>query len=110
MRAVFALLTAATVAIASLAAQPAPSGGAAIYEKLVRSTVWIVSKHGSNTFTGSGSLIDRRRMLVLTNYHVVGDSDQAKIVFPIFRDNKIVAERDVYRQRVNSEGISARVL
>ena len=45
----------------------------ALLPRLLKSTVWVHSNRGSSLATGSGSLIDRRRQLILTNYHVVGD-------------------------------------
>jgi len=89
---------------------PPADVGEAVYSRLVRSTVWIQSNRGTSLATGSGSLIDRRRRLVLTNYHVVGDGDRVTVVFPIFRDGKLVAERDVYQRRLREEGIRGRVV
>src|SRR5207244_11343288 len=64
----------------------------------------------SATATGSGSLIDRRRRLILTNYHVVADNDRATVMFPEYRDGKRIAERDYYLRRVSDHGIHGRVL
>lgn len=95
----------------AVAAQAPPADvGEAVYSRLVRSTVWIQSNRGTSLATGSGALIDRRRRLVLTNYHVVGDGDRVTVVFPIFRDGKLVAERDVYQRRLRDEGIRGRVV
>ncbi len=91
-------------------AQPAPDAGTQVYSKVVRSTVWIHSRHGQAQATGSGSLIDRRRSLVLTNYHVVGDEDRATVVFPAYRDGKLVAERSEYQRRLGEIGIKGRVV
>jgi Trypsin-like peptidase domain/TPM domain len=91
-------------------AQPAPDPGTQVYDKVVRSTVWIHSRHGQAQVSGSGTLIDRRRSLVLTNYHVVGDEDLAKVVFPAYRDGKLVAERSEYQRRLGEIGIKGRVV
>src|SRR4051812_7903234 len=95
----------ALAALTALAAAgPAPGqatpveGGVKVYQHVLKSTVWIISQHREGTASGSGSLIDRRRQLVLTNYHVVGDIDRATVLFPDYRDGKLVAERDYYRQ------------
>ena len=37
-------------------AQPAPDTGTQVYSKVVRSTVWIHSRHGQSQASGSGSL------------------------------------------------------
>ncbi len=93
-----------------LAIQPAPDPGAQLYSKVVRSTVWIHSKHDQGMATGSGSLIDRRRLLVLTNYHVVGENDHATVVFPGYREGKLVAERGDYNRQLPKIEIKGRVI
>src|SRR5947209_8579687 len=70
-----------------------------IYQRLLKSTVWVVvprSKDPSTNrmlvATGSGSLVDRARRLVLTNYHVVGkDSETVLVTFPVHQNGKIAA-------------------
>src|SRR5438270_9043852 len=90
--------------------QPTPTdGGVKVYQSVLKSTVWIVSHRPEGTVSGSGSLIDRRRQLVLTNYHVVGDVNQVHVLFPAFRGGQVIAERDYYRQRVREQGILGRV-
>src|SRR5438128_12393987 len=76
-----------------------------IYQRLLKSTVWVVvpksrdiTTHRLVLTTGSGSLIDRARRLVLTNYHVVRsivgkDHEKVIVAFPVFRNGKSVAER-----------------
>jgi S1-C subfamily serine protease len=62
--------------------------------------------------TGSGSLIDAQKRLVLTNFHVVGEKADAIVMFPIF-DNKgnLVPEREKYFDMLKSNGgIPAKVL
>jgi hypothetical protein len=85
--------------------------GAQVYQKVLRSVVWIHSKRGEGRLaTGSGSLIDRKQRLVLTNFHVVGDNPRATVFFPAYKDDKVIAERDYYVDRVRSLGIRARVV
>jgi S1-C subfamily serine protease len=91
-------------------AQPSPDPGTQVYAKVVRSTVWIHSRHGQYQASGSGSLIDRRRLLVLTNYHVVGEDDRATVVFPQYRDGRLVAERSEYQRRFSDISIKGRVV
>ena len=69
-----------------------------IYQRLLKSTVWVVvpksrdiTTHRLALTTGSGSLIDRARKLVLTNYHVVRsivgkDHEKVIVAFPVFRN------------------------
>src|SRR4051794_35777522 len=85
-------------------------GGIQVYQHVLKSTIWIISQHRDGTATGSGSLIDRRRQLVLTNYHVVGDIDRATVLFPAYRDGKVIAERDYYSRNARTLGIRGRVV
>jgi S1-C subfamily serine protease len=89
-----------------------------VYQRLLKSTVWIVvPKSRDNTTnrlvvtTGSGSLVDRARRLVLTNYHVVRhvvgkDSEKVIVAFPVFQNGKsvAVAERSFYLNLINTSG------
>ena len=80
--------------------------GSTVYRKVLKSVVWIHSSRGGGKLaTGSGSLIDRKHRLVLTNYHVVGDNDRATVIFPIFQKDKLVAEREFYLERIRRDGI-----
>jgi S1-C subfamily serine protease len=90
--------------------KPEKGEGAKVYKKAVPSVVWIHSKRDAGLATGSGSLIDKDRRLVLTNYHVVLDNPAAKVFFPHFRDGQPVAEKDYYRDRAKRLAIDARVL
>jgi hypothetical protein len=76
-----------------------------VYQSVLKSIVWIHSpRDGGKVATGTGTLIDKPRRLVLTNYHVVGNNDRVTVLFPTYRDKKLVAERDFYRERLKREG------
>src|SRR5262245_51348055 len=101
-------LTTAPFAVAQTKADPAPApqpgdAGANVYKQVVRSTAWVHSDRGGGKLaTGSGSLIDKGRRLILTNYHVVGDVKRATVFFPDFgSDKKVIPERSHYTERAN---------
>jgi S1-C subfamily serine protease len=105
------LATLTALAAAGPARAQAVESGVKVYQDTLKSTVWVVSNRGQGRVaTGSGALIDRRRQLVLTNYHVVGDVDRATVYFPDFRGGKLVAERDYYRERARELGIRGHVV
>jgi len=92
-----------------------------IYQRLLKSTVWVVVPRSRDSATnrvqvatGSGSLVDRARRLVLTNYHVVGrDSEHVLVTFPVHQDGKTaaVAERAFYQNMIrNGRGIRGKVI
>lgn len=124
MRSLFALCAAGALLSVAPAAQPKPDSkaepvttpppldaGASVYQKVVRSTVWIRSdRGGGRSATGSGSLIDKGRRLVLTNYHVVGDVKTATVYFPVFSGTKTVPEKRYYTERAAKLGIAGEVV
>ena len=95
--------------VASIRADP-DDAGVRVYRNTLKSTVWVQSNRGSSLATGTGSLIDRRRQLILTNYHVVGDIDRATVFFPAYRDGRPVAEKSYYTQCARELGIRGKVV
>jgi hypothetical protein len=92
--------------------EPPLDVGSRVYQQVLPSTVWIHSDRGQGRLaTGSGTLIDRGRRLVLTNYHVVGDVPKVKVFFPAFDPNKkVIPEREYYLDRANRIAIPGQVI
>ena len=76
-----------------------PVGGAKVYKTAVPSVVWVHSTRTNGLATGSGSLIDRERRLILTNFHVVEENPRVTVYFPVFRDGLPIPEKLYYSQR-----------
>src|SRR4051794_20612683 len=73
--------------------------GTRVYQTVVKSTAWILVPRDSRKVSlGTGTLVDRKRHLILTNYHVVRDSKDAYALFPIYQKGKLVVEREVYEK------------
>jgi serine protease Do len=89
--------------------------GEKVYQQALRSTVWIVAPvGGGRVTTGTGSVIDVKQKLILTNYHVVRDRPEVMVLFPIFdrgRDKKpeLVVEKERYREVLPVAGVRGRV-
>jgi S1-C subfamily serine protease len=81
---------------ADRAAADEPSGKD-IYHRLLRATTVVITRKGDAVGQGTGWLVDRANKLIVTNQHVVGDSRSVQIIFPAYRDGKLVAERSYYR-------------
>src|SRR5262249_12422520 len=71
--------------------------GTKVYKQALKSTVWIVVPSSEDTAkgliridTGTGSVVNLAHGIVLTNYHVVGSSEKATVVFPIIDKGKLV--------------------
>ena len=74
-----------------------------IYNQAIRSVVWIHAGDGR----GSGVLIDKRRQLIVTNQHVVGNAKWVDVFFP-WRDpnGHLNKQQDFYEkneQRLKAE-------
>ena len=96
---------------AAQAPDPPKEAGVEVYRKVVRSTVWIHSDRGSGKLaTGSGSLVDKGRRLILTNYHVVAEIKRATVFFPVFDGNTPNPNKNYYRQNAGRLGIPGDVI
>lgn len=84
--------------------------GSQVYKKVIRSVVWVHSTRDRGLATGSGTLIDKDKRLILTNYHVVEDNPKARVFFPDFRDDQPIAEKKHYTDRASRIAIPGRVI
>lgn len=76
---------------------PAGSGSGDIYQYVLKSTAWILNlMPGGKVAGGTGSVVDANERLILTNFHVVANSQDLVVFFPMYENGKIVAERDRY--------------
>ncbi len=78
-----------------------------IYGKVLHSSVWI-RRVGKNT--GSGVLVDAKRQWIITNYHVVEESDTVLVYFPEVSKGRVIAEEDYYRQNTAKLAKQGRVI
>jgi hypothetical protein len=105
---------ASTLLVAALAgacARADVGDGSQVYQGVLKSIAWIQSPRGQGKLaTGTGSLVDKQKRLVLTNYHVVGDGDRVTVMFPIHERGKLIAEREQYLSRIRAEGIRGEVV
>jgi tetratricopeptide (TPR) repeat protein len=75
-----------------------------IYDRTVRATTLVLVADG----TGSGWIVDHKRRLMVTNYHVVGDADTVRVIFPVRQGGKVIVERRYYLE--NAKPVLGRVL
>jgi len=76
----------------------APRNNASQYGNIVRSATWIRTESGS----GSGTLVHFDERLVLTNYHVVGNSQFVKVNFAEFDGNRVISDIDHYTSKART--------
>ena len=108
MRTMLTLLGALLLLTSAPAQEPA--AGIKVYKDSVGSVVWIQSTRSKGLASGSGTLIDVERKLVLTNFHVVEDNPKATILFAEFKDGRPIAERKYYIDRAKRLGIAGKVV
>jgi hypothetical protein len=68
-----------------------------IYHRLLRATTVVIVRKDDSISQGTGWLVDHANRLLVTNQHVVGDGRTVQILFPAYRDGKLVAERSYYK-------------
>jgi S1-C subfamily serine protease len=96
-------------------AQAADVDGGKIYQQTLPSTVWVVvpeekTANSLKVSSGTGSLIDVKHKLVLTNYHVVQNKSDVFVLFPIIQKNgKVVTEKDTYKKLFEGARIPGKV-
>jgi S1-C subfamily serine protease len=110
----FALILFVSVLVLSSGRSPAQVEGDKqdnTFKKALRSTVWIVVRASGadadgkvSVNTGTGCLIDVRKKLVLTNYHVVRDFERFVVYFPIIQNGKVALDRSLYKDLVLRKG------
>jgi S1-C subfamily serine protease len=93
----------------AIAADKVPLTGKEIYQRTLKSTVWIahvveIGEGRAALATGSGSLIDVPQRLILTNFRVVGDKKEVRVFFPQFDKGKLIAAKDFYLRQLRDEG------
>lgn len=77
-------------------------GGEDVYPYVLKSAVFILAlmKDGESIATGSGSLIDKKNRLVLTNHHVAGDALESICFFPTYdKEGKLIVEKARFIER-----------
>lgn len=96
---------------AALTASPAAFDDVRVYERALKSTVWIVGDVAGGRKIGTGSLISFRQKLVLTNYHVVDGVAGVTVYFADFdKENKPIQETEHYDKNSSRLGIRGRVI
>jgi HEAT repeat protein/S1-C subfamily serine protease len=86
---------------------PRVADGQKIYQRLLKSTVLVITPIAGGYSKGSGSLIDVKNRIVVTNHHVVAGGvgkaqRQTYMFFPIYQDGKLLADFSVFQQKTQN--------
>lgn len=88
--------------------------GEELYKRAINSCVFIVANDSrtGDVWSGSGTLVDAKKRLVLTNYHVVGKLQYVYVMFPMFdRRGEMLTDRAEYKKIIeDGKAIKAKVL
>src|SRR5262245_18537053 len=104
------------IAVSALALPALAAAEDSVYKKGLKSTVWVVQPLTRDwgkvvLRTGSGSVIDAKQKLILTNYHVVEDIPDAIVCFPIFdKQGNLIPEKDKYSAVLKDIGLKGHVI
>jgi S1-C subfamily serine protease len=85
--------------------------GVEVYKQCLNSSIYVIDLN-SGLGQGSGFVVDVKKKLAVTNYHVVGDSEFVIVSFPLFNEkNELIVDRRHYMEQVRKgKGIRAKVL
>ena len=87
-----------------------------LYLRLIRSSAWIVlpkpAAPGKFSFTeGSGWVVNVKRKLIVTNYHVVGENKDVQVFFPYYQNDVLLKARKPYVNLiVTGKGLPGKVI
>ncbi len=95
-----------TIILVAILASEKSIANEQVYETGLKSTVWIITKTGR----GSGVLVDTEKRLVVTNHHVVDEQEKVVVYFPVFRDGRLIAEKEKYEEGNFEHAISAKII
>lgn len=77
------------------------------HQKLLKGSGWIRFEVPGGMSHGTGGIIDKDRRLMVTNHHVVDGQDAVWVVFPEFKDGKLIREEAHYAKQ---KGVKATVI
>jgi HEAT repeat protein/S1-C subfamily serine protease/phage FluMu protein Com len=71
-----------------------------IYQHVLKSTALVIIVGNNDLAVGgaSGTLVDRKNRLLLTNYHVVANAAKFVVIFPMYRGRNLVVSREDYAE------------
>jgi S1-C subfamily serine protease len=86
------------------------------YNRLLKSSVWVVfpSSEAPGKLSlqmGTGWLVDAKKRLVVTNFHVVRNKEVAAVFFPLYVGGTLVRDRKAYNPYIaRGAGIPGKIL
>ncbi len=75
-----------------------------LYQRTLRATAYVECR---GVGAGTGWVVDRAKGLLVTNHHVVEDQTSVFVLFPIYKDGRLMVEQSAYK---NERGLRGKVL
>jgi tetratricopeptide (TPR) repeat protein len=79
-----------------------------IYAETLRGTALVLVERQGKVVLGTGWVVDQARRLLVTNHHVVGNEEKVQVMFPLYRNRRVISDRDHHFK--HGRRIPARVL
>ena len=67
-----------------------------LHDHLAKGTGWVRIKTETGTINGTAWIVDKGRKWMITNAHVVDGRDAVQVIFPEWKDGKLVREESAY--------------
>jgi S1-C subfamily serine protease len=94
-----------------LVGAPRAAADPKLYERSLDSVVFIISRGEKDEFSlGSGSLVNGKQRIILTNFHVVGEREAALVFFPAYKGNELITSPEYYLKNSHKVGIKGKVV
>jgi S1-C subfamily serine protease len=82
-----------------------------IYEKTLTSSAWVVTASPKKELGwGTGVVIDVQKKWLLTNYHVMTDTADFVVLFPVMQNGHLVVEPKYYLDNLKKLSITGKVI
>jgi serine protease Do len=102
------LVLAVLVGVISLTGANTSHANPKIYEKTLTSSAWIfTAKSKTEIAWGSGVVIDVQKKWVLTNSHVIPETGDIVVFFPVNQNSRLVVDPNYYLENAKTVAISA---
>lgn len=79
-------------------AEEAELSAAAIYQQTLHGTALV--KNRVRKTAGTGWIVSVAERLLITNHHVVRDAKKVDVVFPVYQEGRVVAEKSYYNKHL----------
>src|SRR5262249_21191886 len=101
------LMGTALVSLWLISLQTAWADDKSVYERTLRSTGFVILPKVKDAIDiddcrGTCWVVNREHKRAITNQHVVGESAEALVYFPAYKNGRVIHEESYYRQNIRA--------